>query len=85
MLNREESIVIYYNFVPRHSVGRTNVTNYYFSIGIDGTVQNLTIKNLKEAFTDNTKFQELIDKNLNTIQIWPHLITTLKCIKLIYC
>ena len=63
MLNREESIVIYYNFVPRHSVGRTNVTNYYFSIGIDGTVQNLTIKNLKEAFTDNTKFQELIDKN----------------------
>ncbi len=63
MLNREESIVIYYNFVTRHSIGRTNVTNYYFSIGIDGTVQNLTIKSLKEAFIDNTKFQELIDKN----------------------
>ena len=42
---------------------RTNVTNYYFSLGVNSPVEKLTIKNLKTAFPANLSFHHLIDEN----------------------
>ena len=63
LLNQAEEILIYKQLVSKPPTGRTNVTNYYFSIGKEGEVQKLIIKNLKTAFHNNTKFQVLIDNN----------------------
>ena len=64
LLNQEEKILIYKQLLAKPLTGgRTNVTNYYFSIGKEGEVQKLIIKNLKTAFHNNTKFQVLIDNN----------------------
>jgi len=64
LLNFGEEILIYHDILPgRTSAGRTNVTNYYFSAGINSPVQTLTMKNLKNAFPQNKEFHSLIDKN----------------------
>lgn len=63
LLNKDEEILIYKRIVSKPPLGRTNVTNYYFSIGKEAEVQSLTTKNLKNAFSNNEKFQVLIDKN----------------------
>ena len=63
LLNQDEEILIYKHFVSKPPTGRTNVTNYYFSIGKEGEVKELTIKNLKNAFHSNPEFVALIDKN----------------------
>ena len=64
LLNQEEEILIYEQPLPKPLTGgTTNVTNYYFSVGKEGEVQMLTIKNLKIAFYDNKKFLALVDKN----------------------
>lgn len=63
LLNQGEEILIYKQLLAKPPTGRTNVTNYYFSIGKEEEVQNLTIKNLKKAFHSNTEFEVLIDKN----------------------
>ena len=62
-LNQNEEILIYKHIVSKPPLGRTNVTNYYFSMGKEGEVQSLTIKNLKSAFNRNEKFKSLIDNN----------------------
>lgn len=45
------------------SGSRINVTNYYFSVGVEGLLQKLTIRNIKTAFADNKYFQQLVDEN----------------------
>lgn len=64
LLNPGDSILIYKlpnNNPPPGS--RTNVTNYYFSLGADSPVEKLTKKNLKTAFPANLVFHKLIDIN----------------------
>jgi hypothetical protein len=39
----------------------TKKTNYYFSKKADGNIMDLTLENLKEAFPNNHKFQDLLD------------------------
>ncbi len=63
LLNSGEEILIYIRQLPKPPAGRTNVTNYYFSVGPESEAQELTIRKLKNAFQDNTKFQLLIDSN----------------------
>jgi hypothetical protein len=63
LLNAGEQILIYKHIVSKPPTGRTNVTNYYFSLGVNFLVQTLTIKNLKNAFPVNLFFHNLIDKN----------------------
>lgn len=63
LLNAGEQILIYKHIVSKPPTGRTNVTNYYFSLGNNSTVQTLTIKNLKNAFPSNLIFKNFIDAN----------------------
>jgi hypothetical protein len=64
LINPGEQILIYKEHLPKPLTGgKTNVTNYYFSIGKVKGVQKLTINNLKMAFPGNSEFQALIDKN----------------------
>lgn len=39
----------------------TKKTNYYFSKEADGNIMALTLYNLKKAFADNHRFQDLLD------------------------
>jgi hypothetical protein len=62
LLNKPEQIFIYeYSIKPRE--GKTNATNYYFSLGAKGIIQKLTTKKLKAAFPLNKNFQLLIEKS----------------------
>lgn len=61
LLSAEEQIFIYKHIVSKPPTGRTNVTNYYFSVGLNSPVQKLTIKNLKNAFPANLIFNNFID------------------------
>lgn len=61
MLNEKEEIVIYRHQVAKPPSGRTNVTNYYFSVGKNGKLVKLTFKNLKKTFVGNTVFLTFID------------------------
>ena len=63
LLNAGEQILIYKHIVSKPPTGRTNVTNYYFSLGVYSTVQKLTISNLKNIFPANSIFKNFIDKN----------------------
>lgn len=63
LLNAGEQIVIYKHIVSKPPTGRTNVTNYYFSLGIYSPVQKLTISNLKNIFPANSVFKNFVDKN----------------------
>lgn len=64
LLNAGEQILIYKHIVSKPPTGRTNVTNYYFSLGVNSPVQKLTIRNLKNIFPANSIFKNFIDKNL---------------------
>ena len=61
ILNATEYIIIYRRDVTHPPSGKTNVTNYYFSIGPYSSVQKLTIKNLKKATSSSQLFLEEID------------------------
>ena len=61
ILNPEEYIIIYRRNIINPPVGKTNVTNYYFSIGAYSSVQSLTFKNLKKAFPGNQKFYKQLE------------------------
>lgn len=61
ILNANEYIIIYRRDITHPPSGKTNVTNYYFSVGPYSSVQSLTIKNLKKAFSSNQPFLEEID------------------------
>ncbi|KAF0243356.1 MAG: hypothetical protein FD183_29 [Chitinophagaceae bacterium] len=63
LLNAGEQILIYKHIISKPPTGRTNVTNYYFSLGISSPVETLTIKNLKNAFPADVSFHNLIDHN----------------------
>ena len=63
LLNAGEQILIYKHIVSKPPTGRTNVTNYYFSLGVNSPVQKLTIRNLKNIFHANSIFKNFIDKN----------------------
>lgn len=63
LLNAGEQIVIYKHIISKPPTGRTNVTNYYFSLGVYSPVQKLTISNLKNIFPANSVFKNFIDKN----------------------
>jgi hypothetical protein len=63
LLNAGEQILIYKHIVSKPPAGRTNVTNYYFSLGGNSPVQKLTIKNLKNTFPANSIFNNFIDEN----------------------
>lgn len=63
LLNVGEQILIYKHIVSKPPLGKTNVTNYYFSLGIGSPAQKLTIKNVKNAFPGNIPFHTLIDEN----------------------
>jgi hypothetical protein len=63
LLNAGEQILIYKHIVSKPPTGRTNVTNYYFSLGVNSPVQMLTIRNLKNAFPANSSFSNFIDEN----------------------
>jgi hypothetical protein len=61
LMNNNEDILIYRHQVAKQTSGRTNVTNYYFSIGKKGKILKLTFKNLKEIFADNTVFLSFLE------------------------
>ncbi|RTL60063.1 MAG: hypothetical protein EKK37_04260 [Sphingobacteriales bacterium] len=61
ILNAAEYIIIYRRDVTHPPSGKTNVTNYYFSIGPYSSVQKLTIKNLKKGISSSQLFLEEID------------------------
>lgn len=61
LLNKNEDILLYRHQVAKPPLGRTNVTNYYFSIGTEGAIMKLTFKNLKAAFAGNSGFLNMID------------------------
>lgn len=61
ILNAKEYIIIYRRDITHPPSGKTNVTNYYFSVGPYSSVQSLTIKKLKKAFSSNQLFLEEID------------------------
>lgn len=61
LLNTNEEILIYRHQVTKPPSGRTNVTNYYFSVGKEGKVMKLTFKNLKAVFAGNTGFLNLVE------------------------
>lgn len=63
LLNAGEQILIYKHIISKPPAGRTNVTNYYFSLGASFPVEKLTIKNLKNAFPANLRFHHVIDEN----------------------
>ena len=64
LLNPREEISIYKFSNPKISEGaKINVTNKYFSMPGDSSLQKLTIANLKRAFMGNNRFQTLIDLN----------------------
>ncbi len=63
LLNAGEQILIYKHIISKPPTGRTNVTNYYFSLGVSSPVVKLTIKNLKNAFPANLPFHHIIDGN----------------------
>jgi hypothetical protein len=64
LINPGERILIYKEHLPKPLTGgKTNVTNYYFSVGKDKGVQKLTINNLKMVFRGSSEFRALIDKN----------------------
>lgn len=62
LLNPGEQILVYEHIVSKPPMGRTNVTNYYFTIGVNGSLEKLTIAKIKAAFPANTKFHQLIDE-----------------------
>lgn len=82
LLNTGEQILIYTHIVSKPPTGRTNVTNYYFSLGIYSLVQELTIKNLKNAFPENLIFNNFIDKNFRLNTDLAAFDKKIKCIKL---
>ncbi|HMT75764.1 MAG TPA: hypothetical protein PKA77_16945 [Chitinophagaceae bacterium] len=61
LLNSNEQILVYRRLGARPLSGRTNVTNYYFSVGKNGKILKLTFKNLKETFVGNKVFLGLIE------------------------
>jgi hypothetical protein len=61
ILNAAEYIIIYRRDVTHPPSGKTNVTNYYFSVGPYSSVQSLTIKNIKNAFSSNQLFVDEIN------------------------
>lgn len=64
LLNPGDKVLIYKRIGGMQSSGsRINVTNYYFSVGVEGLLQKLTIRNIKTAFADNKYFQQLVDEN----------------------
>jgi len=64
LLNTTGQILIYKLQNSNPPAGsRTNVTNYYFSLGVNSPVEKLTIKNLKNVFPANLAFHHLIDEN----------------------
>ncbi|MBX2933866.1 MAG: hypothetical protein KF825_06450 [Ferruginibacter sp.] len=62
LLNAGEQILIYKHIISKPPTGRTNVTNYYFSLGVSSPIVKLTIKNLKNAFPADISFHNLIDQ-----------------------
>lgn len=62
LLNPGEQILVYEHIVSKPPMGRTNITNYYFSIGVNEPLQKLTIAKIKAAFPANLKFHQLIDE-----------------------
>ena len=50
--------------------GRTNrtVREYYFSVGVSGQIQQLTLQNLKQAFPENHRFHDWLDATFGTSQ-----------------
>jgi hypothetical protein len=61
--DRDEIVMYKWNLPKRSAGGRTNITPFYFSMGKEGPLQKLTIKNLKDKFVDNKKFIFLIDQS----------------------
>lgn len=62
LLNQGQQILIYKQLNTKVREGaRINITNKYFSTDSNNSLQKLTIKNIKAAFPDNTKFHRLID------------------------
>lgn len=58
ILNPQDPIVLYRYFVY---IPKDPINDYFFSVGSDGDVIELTKTNLKETFPDNQKFHELLD------------------------
>lgn len=55
----------------RHVYGKgvpQTITEYYFSVGADGSIRPLTMENLKQAFPDNHKFHDLLHSYFSTGQ-----------------
>jgi hypothetical protein len=59
ILNPEDPIVLYRYFVY---IPKDPINDYFFSVGSDGDVIELTKTNLKETFPDNHRFHMLIDE-----------------------
>jgi hypothetical protein len=66
LLNPEESIMIYKVLGGSESNDGFNKTKYYFSKDAQGKIQNLTIANIKAAFSGNRKFLDLVDREFHS-------------------
>ena len=56
ILNATTQLIIYHMNLPQQYTGKTNATRYCYSIGFDGEIKTLTIKNLLNDFNTNFDF-----------------------------
>ena len=75
LLNNGEQILIYKHIVSKPPTGRTNVTNYYFSLGVNSPIQTLTIKNLKMTKKLKFSIHSLLLQSLHQILLLLMIIS----------
>jgi hypothetical protein len=67
LVNRGEAILIYkLSSTVESKEGSRLIVRFYFSKDAKSNIMDLTISNLKEAFSDNYKFQKLIDREFKS-------------------
>jgi len=66
ILNPGENILLYGVMETPVSKGKPMTRKYYFSRGANADIEDLTLDNLRAAFTDNKIFQDAVDNQLRT-------------------
>lgn len=61
IINLNDTVLIYKCETVRPITGRTNVTPYYYSIGLNSALKKLTKSNLKSEFIGNRELCKTID------------------------
>jgi hypothetical protein len=63
-----KTLVIYATYQPTHTskgITAPMIPSYFFSTNLNGAIYPLTINNLKNAFPENMKFHDMLDRSFN--------------------